>query len=182
MEGAPQTSMTVDEFLAWAKDQEGRYELYRGQVYAISPERFEHALTKVALQTALAEGVRNAGLPWTVYSDGATVRIGDTTAHQPDALVYCGPPLPAGALEVPNPVIVVEVLSTSTGGIDGSAKLKGYFSLPSVHHYLIADPGEPTLIHHKRQDDGSILTRFVGEGALRLDPPGFDIEIAPLAE
>jgi Uma2 family endonuclease len=30
-------SMTVDEFLAWAEQQEGRFELHRGQVYAMSP-------------------------------------------------------------------------------------------------------------------------------------------------
>jgi hypothetical protein len=51
-----------------------------------------------------------------------------------------------------------------------------------VHHYLIADPGKPPLIYPKRQDDGTILTRLVGEGALRLDPPGLEIEVAPLFE
>ncbi len=38
--------MTVDEFLAWAEGEEGRYELYHGQVYAMSPERAGHAQTK----------------------------------------------------------------------------------------------------------------------------------------
>jgi len=28
--------MTVDEFLAWAEAEEGRYELYHGQVYAMA--------------------------------------------------------------------------------------------------------------------------------------------------
>jgi Uma2 family endonuclease len=41
---------------------------------------------------------------------------------------------------VPNPVIVVEVSSPSTRKIDASLKMTGYFSLPSVHHYLIIDP------------------------------------------
>ena len=31
--------MTVDEFLAWAEGQKGRYELYNGVVYAMPPER-----------------------------------------------------------------------------------------------------------------------------------------------
>ncbi len=169
--------MTVDEFLAWAEGEEGRYELYHGQVYAMAPQRPAHALTKFAVQTALAEGIRRAGLSCIMYPDGMTVRISDTTAHEPDALVYCGPKLPQDALEIPNPIIVVEVLSPSTRRIDGSAKLKGYFSLPSVHHYLIADPGKPPLIHHQRQGDGTILTRLVSEGVLRLDPPGFEIGV-----
>ncbi len=77
-------------------------------------------------------------------------------------------------------VIVVEVLSPSTRRIDASAKLTGYFRLPSVHHYLIVDPGKPPVIHHQRQGDGTILTRLVGEGAIRLDPPGLSIDVAPL--
>ena len=59
--------------------------------------------------------------------DGMTVRIDDVTAYEPDALVYCGTKLPPSAVEVPNPVIVVEVLSPSTRHIDLSAKLADYF-------------------------------------------------------
>lgn len=83
-------------------------------------------------------------------------------------------------MEVPNPVIVVEVLSPSTRRIDASRKLAGYFSLPSLHHYLIVDPEKPPLIHHQRQDDGTILTRLTGEGSVQFDPPGFEIEVARL--
>lgn len=180
MSQVPKQAMNVDEFLAWAEREEGRYELYHGQVYAMAPERSAHALTKFAVQSALAEGIRQADLSCIMYPDGMTVRVSDTTAHDPDALVYCGPPLPGDAVEVLNPVIVVEVLSPSTRKIDGSAKLKGYFSLPSVHHYLIVDPGKPPLIHHKRQDDGTILTRLISEGTLRLDPPGFEIVVGQL--
>lgn len=43
MVALPNAKMTVDEFLAWASDKEGRYELYAGQVYAMSPERAGHA-------------------------------------------------------------------------------------------------------------------------------------------
>ncbi len=35
--------MTVDEFLAWAEGQEGRHELFNGQVYAMAPERSAQA-------------------------------------------------------------------------------------------------------------------------------------------
>ena len=176
----PKPSMTVDEFLSWAESEEGRYELYDGQVYAMAPERSAHALVKFAVQTALADGIRKAGLPCIVYPDGMTVRITEKTAHEPDALVYCGPPLPRDALEVPAPVIVVEVLSPSTRRIDATKKLAGYFSLASVHHYLIADPDGPPLIHHQRQADGTILTRLISDGQLRFDPPGFEVAVGQM--
>jgi Uma2 family endonuclease len=180
MSSVPKKLMTVDEFLTWAEGQEGRYELYHGEVYAMAPERSAHAETKFAVQTALAEGIRKAGLPCHMLPDGMTVRIDNTTAHEPGALVYCGPKIPADALEVPNPIIVVEVCSPSTRRIDAAAKLKGYFSLPSIHHYLIVDPGNPPLIHHQRQSDRTILTRLIGEGSLCLDPPLFEIAVGHL--
>ncbi len=172
--------MTVDEFLVWAEAQEGRYELHSGEVFSMAAERTIHAEMKFAVQLALQDGIKRAGLPCFMLPDGMTVRISNDTAYEPDALVYCGPKLPGTAIEVPNPVIVVEVLSPSTRRIDASRKLPGYFSLPSLHHYLIVDPEKPPVIHHQRQQDGTILTRLVGEGRLRLDPPGFEIEVGPL--
>ena len=106
---------------------------------------------------SLLEGVRLAGLPYIVYPDGMTVRISKDTAHEPDALVRCGPKLAADAVEVPDPVIVVEVLSPSTRRIDAVRKLAGDFSLSSVHHYVIADPERLPVIHHQRQQDGTIF-------------------------
>jgi len=39
--------MTVQEFLAWAEIQEkGRYELVRGEIFAMAPEQAEHVRAK----------------------------------------------------------------------------------------------------------------------------------------
>jgi Uma2 family endonuclease len=178
MEEMSPRRMTVDEFLAWAGEREGRYELIDGEVYAMAAERTLHAEVKFAIQAALKAGIAAAGAPCFMLPDGVTVRISDDTAHEPDALVYGGPKLPANAIEVPNPVIVVEVLSPSTRRIDASRKLAGYFSLPSVHHYLIVDPEKPPVIHHQRHTGGTILTRLVPDGAIRFDPPGFEVRVA----
>ena len=178
MTALPQHKMTVDEYLAWAEGQEGRFELYAGTVYAVTPERAGHAKTKFGVQAALLSAIRRAGLPCHMLPSGMTVRISDTTAHEPDALVYCGPELPASVLEVPNPIIVVEVLSPSTRRIDASLTLAGYFRVPSVTHYLIVDPDQPLIIHHARGSQDTILTHIVREGAISLGPPGLDIELA----
>ena len=72
---------------------------------------------------------------------------------------------------------MVEVLSPSTAADDHGVKLDGYFSLPSVEHYLILDPDRRVMIHHKRGAD-AIETRILRDGLVRLDPPGFDAEVA----
>jgi len=175
MTALPQHKMNVDEYLAWAEGQPGRFELYAGNVYAMAPERARHAETKYALQTALLSAIKRAGLPCHMLPDGMTVRIDDSTAHEPDALVYCGPKLPPSALEVPNPIIVAEVLSPSSRRIDPTLKLAGYFRVPSIAHYLIVDPDQPLIIHHARGNSDKLLTSIVRDGAIRLDPPGMDL-------
>jgi Uma2 family endonuclease len=172
--------MTVDEFLVWAEGQEGRWELYNGVPYAMSPERTRHIKVKYAVQTALLQAIRRAGAPCHMLADGAGIRISRHVMHIPDALVYCGEELPDDAIEVPNPVILVEVASPSTRRIDASLKLTGYFSLPSVHHYLIVDPDGPPVIHHRRQAEGPILTSLVHEGTLSLSPPGIEFAVAEM--
>lgn len=180
MAALPEKRMNVDEFLAWAEGRPGRYELFRGSVYAMTPERAVHAAVKFAVQTALANAIRARGVPCHMLPDGMTVRIDDSTAHEPDALVYCGPRLAPSALEVPNPVVVVEVLSPSTRQIDVQYKLAGYFRVPSVAHYLVVDPDKPLVVHHARRDDGTILTRILSEGTIALDPPGIELAIADM--
>ncbi len=178
MSALPTRKMTVDEFLAWAEGRPGRYELYCGTVYAMSPERVGHAKVKFAVQTELRRAIVEAGLPCHMLPDGMTVRVNDNIAHEPDALVYCGAEAPPHVVEIANPMIVVEVLSPSTRHIDASAKLSGYFQVTSVQHYLIVDPdGRPTL-HHARQKDGTVLTRIIPSGHIKLYPPGMDVDVS----
>jgi Uma2 family endonuclease len=111
---------------------------------------------------------------------GMAVRIDERTMYVPDALVRCGQPLPGDAIEVLDPVGVVEVVSPAALGVDSGAKLAGYFSLPSVRHYLVSDADAHVLTHHRRDEDGGIATRILQDGRLRLDPPGLDVTIESL--
>ena len=106
--------------------------------------------------------------------------IDGKTTYQPDASVCCGPRPPAGALELTDPVVVVEVLSPSTAAIDHGLKLTAYFSLPSVQHYLILDPDRRVVIHHKRGQGDAIETRVCPRAAAKLDPPGFEVAIGAM--
>ena len=178
MTALPKHKMTVDEYLAWAQDQPGRFELYAGVVYAMTPERAGHATVKFAVQTALREAIRRAGVACHMLPDGMTVRVDAHTAHEPDALIYCGGEISDSAVEVSNPVIVVEVLSPSTRQIDASAKLAGYFRISSVHHYLIVDPDQRLVIHHARSGLDTVMTRILHDGRIALDPPGIEVAVS----
>jgi Uma2 family endonuclease len=180
MSALPQASMTVDEFLAWAEGQQGRYELVDGVVYAMSPESARHAEIKASVHAALLSGIRERGLPCHALPDGMTVRTDQFTSYEPDALVYCGSKLIPTAIEVPNPVIVVEVLSASTRNIDTQRKLAGYIKVSSVVHYLIIDPLKPLVVHHARGSGDTIITRIVTAGGITLDPPGLELALTDI--
>jgi Uma2 family endonuclease len=174
--------MDVDEFLDWAVGRPGRYELFRGEVWMMSPETIGHAKIKAAVHTALSAAARRSSQPCHVLPDGVIIRVDKSTAYEPDALVYCGEELPSTALEVPKPVIIVEVLSQSTRRVDVTHKLAGYFRLPSVAHYLIVDPTQPSVTHHARGAGDTILTRVVTQGPIVLDPPGLELDLAEIYE
>jgi Uma2 family endonuclease len=180
MTAQPKARMTVDEYLSWAAEQPGRFELLDGTIFAMSPEGAGHAETKAAVHAALLAGIRTRKLPCFALPDGMTVRVNDATAYEPDALVYCGTKLAFAAVEVPNPMIVVEVLSPSTRHIDLSAKLADYFRVPSIAHYLIVDPERPRVFHHARAERDTILTRIVNSGKIKLDPPGIEVDLADI--
>ena len=171
--------INVDEFLDWAVGRPGRYELFRGEVIAMSPETVGHAAIKGAVYSALISAIRRSGRPCHFLPDGVVVRIDDDTAYEPDAQVYCGERLPSSALEVPSPVILIEVLSPSTQRIDLSQKLAGYFQIASVAHYLIVDPTQATIVHRSRGAE-NIVTRIVTAGRITLDPPGLELDLAEI--
>jgi len=171
-------SFTADSFIAWALDQpRGRFELVRGRVVAMAPERAGHARAKLAMVNALGDAIARAGLDCEAFTDGMSVRIDEATVYEPDALVRCGPRLDDDDVEVPDPVIVVEVVSRSSRSTDSGAKLADYVTLPSLRHYLVVNADSGRIAHHARHNSGEITTRIVSEGVLVLDPPGLTIDI-----
>lgn len=178
-ERAPAPGMTVEAFLRWheTRPETEHYELRNGAVIAMAPELSAHNRIKCLVWLALRTGIRTSGLGCEAFGDGMTVRIDERTAYEPDAVVHCGDPVAADVREIPTPVLVVEVLSASTKGLDTGLKLGDYFRVPSLVHYLLVEAHRPRVIVHRRCQDGRIETRIVSEGVLRCDPPGFDVDI-----
>ena len=145
--------MTVQEFLTWAAAQpRGRYELVRGEIVAMAPERVRHNLVKAAVFRALSDAVARAALPCTVFTDGMTVVIDNEHSREPDAAVQSNVATDLDSMILEAPLIVVEVTSPSSERDDTGDKLVEYFSVPSIRHYLIVNPEKSVVIHHARND------------------------------
>jgi Uma2 family endonuclease len=105
-----------------------------------------------------------------------TAEVGDSD-YEPDVVVYCGAKLPGDAVAVPNPLIIVEVLSPSTSAAGRAWKLAEYFKLASLRHYLIIWGDKQQILHHRRTDSGQTGAQIVSAGQIRLDPPGITIAV-----
>lgn len=177
MSATAQKHINAAEFLAWAQAQEsGRYELFRGETFAMAPERAEHVAAKARIWRALADGIARIGAPCEAFVDGLGVKIDDHTVYEPDALVNCGAPIAADSLLAPSPVIIVEVISPSSRSFDKNSKLSDYFRLASVAHYLVVDLSRRLILHYRRQND-QIVVQIIKEGRITLDPPGLDVAV-----
>jgi Uma2 family endonuclease len=170
--------MTADEFIAWAmaRPEGERYELVDGAAIAVAPERIEHTEAKGLVFLRLFAAIEAAGLPCRAYTDGVTVRVDDHTVYEPDVTVRCGPPLSPGTVVMTDPLVLVEVLSPAARGIDVGLKLSDYFRIPSLRHYLLVRADRRVVIHHRRDEEGAIMTSLLGDGPVRLDPPGVVVE------
>lgn len=187
MRTLPKNEMTADEFIAWSlaqpKDREGgKYELEDGHVIEMQSERALHVEVKARINRLIEDAIRRSRKPCFALGDGVTVRVSKKKVYKPDGLVYCGKRVAPDTVEIPEPVIIVEVLSPDSVSRDHGEKVEAYFSLASVQHYLIIDPDRKALVQHRRGPGDELFTRIRRSGGLKLEPPGIEIAIDDLFE
>jgi Uma2 family endonuclease len=177
----PKQRMKVPEFLAWANEQlDSHYELVDGEVVAMTRDSVRHNRTKGAAYVALREAVRAAGLPCEVFVDGVGITVNESTLRIPDVSVQCGAAPDPSAMTLDSPLIVVEVVSPSSEHDDTDTKLLDYFSVASIHHYLIVFSEKRVIVHHRRNDAGDIATHIAHDGDIALNPPGMTVPVVAL--
>ena len=167
--------MTREEFLAWEAQQPLRYEFDGFQPIAMAGGTRAHAAIQRNL--AIAVGGRLRGKPCQFY--GSDLKI-DTieTIRYPDGFVVCSP-FVASATQIPDPVVIFEVLSDSSARTDLVTKNHEYAGIGSVQRYVVLAQDEMSGTMFER-----IGTDWVGHllhaGSI-LRMPEIDIEL-PLAE
>ena len=166
--------MTVPEFLDWAREDGGRWELDGGYPVEMQSERAGHNRAKRRCVNALERAVGKAGLPCEVFADGMDVVL-DGSVYVPDTMLRCGDPVDDDMTRLSDPMIVVEVLSPSTASRDMGVKLAAYQRISSLDHYLIVHPVERfVLIHSAGPERDWSIVRAVRED-FALDPPGVTV-------
>ena len=170
----PRPPATLEEFFAWEPHQEITHEWDGVQPVAMTGGTLAYNLIANRIATALEVGLR--GTPCTVFrSDARVLTERGTRARYPDIVVICSP-IRGQDRDVPDPVVIVEVLSETTTAVDRGVKRAEYAALPSLERYIITAGDEAIAAVHEREF--LFHDRFERE-ALTFGPLGISV---PLAE
>ena len=169
--------MSLADFLAWEEAQPLRHERVGGRVWAMTGGTVAH--NTIALNVAFALRQRLAATPCRVFMADMRVVTPRGDVMYPDVVVACGERRDTDQ-EVGDPVVLVEVLSSSTAARDHGYKRWAYGVILSLRHYVLIsqEAAEAEVASPEGETWRSIVLRDA-TASLRLDALGLDI---PLAE
>ncbi|MBO0356504.1 Uma2 family endonuclease [Hymenobacter sp. BT186] len=182
MSARPGIYVTAEEYLAAEREAEFKSEYYDGEVFAMSGASRAHNLLVSNLITGLGNRL---GDTCNVFPSDMRVHIPANGLYTfPDVSVVCGEEqyLDDAHLDtLLNPVVLLEVISISTGKNDRGSKFMFYKSIASLQHYVLVDSQRVVVGMHSRTSDGAWLYQEVEGLATTLLLPALNVAL-PLAE
>ena len=179
---------TVDEFLAWEREQAERYEFVDGVVRMMTGGSNAHAAVKGNLFAALRAAVkatfgayrasRYLRQECRVFVDGPKV-VTATASLYPDVLVTCAPVVMADDT-VREPALIAEVLSRTTAGHDRGAKWLAYREIEGLAHYVLVWQDVRRVELFSRRVDGWELVILEPPAVIELAALGVSLGFAEL--
>jgi len=137
--GAHSAFISAEEYLRREEAAEVRHEYIAGRVYAMAGGTIEHGRIVSNIAGELHSALRGSGCAHFESEVKVWVEAWQCF-YYPDAMIVCQPNvLDARLGMIDNPLVVFEVLSESTEGIDRGAKFAAYASLRSLRQYVLID-------------------------------------------
>lgn len=173
--------MTEEEYFVLEKQTDTRHEFIDGYVYAMVGGSFNHG----TLIGNVAGEIRNylKGKPCRVFSEGTKVKVpnphhGDSRYFYPDVVVDCSIDKADGQM-LTTPVLVVEVLSTSTHKYDETTKFQIYASIPTLQEYILVEQSSVRIEVQRRRTNWAIEKYFLGD-SITFESIGLTIAVEEL--
>lgn len=175
---ALQKPMSLEEFLVWEGQQELRWEFDGFAPVAMTGGTLGHGLVQGNLNAALNTRLR--GTPCRVVGSDVQIMAAGTIRY-PDAFVFCSQ-LPRGTLLVTDPVVVFEILSPSTAGVDQGVKNEEYRDTPSIQRYVMLEQDRQAATVFARTGGDWVGHIVSGDAILAMPEIGIEIPLAELYE
>jgi Uma2 family endonuclease len=155
---------SIEEFLAWEREQDERYEYVGGVIRMMVGSTLDHNTIAGNVFSGLRSQLRSG--PCRAFMEGVKVVLASATMY-PDVVVTRTPG--SGQSDVvPEPEIVFEVLSRSTQTFDRGPKLDAYQQIASLKQYVLVWQDEIRVSVYGR-DEGSWRYRTLQDLEARLD-------------
>lgn len=171
--------ITVDEFFAIEFGTDRKYELVDGVIQMMTGDTEPHAWIQVNVTTWLRNKLR--GGKYRPYGSEMGVELSPNDVRYPDISIFCSPrpSNPEWVRSLPDPVVVIEVLSPSTAKQDQGVKTVEYKSLSSVQVIGFIDPIGKVVKTVTRTDRGWTETFFAAQD-LDIGPLGLAVPYAEI--
>lgn len=158
--------VSPEEYLLVERESLEKHEYFDGEIFLMAGASDGHNTITMNTASELHQQLKKR--PCKVYQSDMRVHIPKTGLFTyPDVSVVCDKPefLPDQTLDtLTNPILIVEVLSSSTEGYDKGAKFDNYRSLESLREYVLVSQDAKKVIRYTKQADGSwILMDFIGD-------------------
>jgi len=155
--------MSPHDYLAWADEQDEKYEYRNGRVYAMSGASVRHNIISGNTLTSFNNQFKDRDCITTSADTRVHVAESKRVSYRyPDVVVICGEIDYHETRNdtITNPSILVEVLSPSTAIIDVNEKLSEYLSIQSLEAYITIAQDKPLSRCYTRNGDGWIFREF----------------------
>ncbi|MBO0861044.1 MAG: Uma2 family endonuclease [Chloracidobacterium sp.] len=163
MSAIPKHRMTIEEYIEFDKNNEGRWEYFDGEVFDMAGGTLNHNQIASNISRVLGNKLGDKGCR--ALSGDMRLKVPKALPYRyPDAVVVCGEPIIEkiqGQEMLVNPRLIIEVLSPSTAQYDYSGKFIAYQSIESFREYLLVVQDSPHVIQYARRPDGLWLRRDI---------------------
>lgn len=164
--------MTLEEYLEFDYNAEGRYEYFNGEIFEMSGGSPEHSLLGNRVGFLLQRELLQKRC--SVYNSEVQIKVPSLPPYRyADVSALCGKPVYedlANQRLLVNPTLIVEVLSPSTEKYDRDLKFKEYKSIESLRHYLLISQSEKFVTLFTRHNEKFwFQSEYVEGETLRLE-------------
>lgn len=164
----PKKRYTLEEYIELDKHSEEKFEYFDGEVFNMSGVHPNHSRLELRLAGLLDAQIGKRGC--TIFSANLRVKVPSLPPYRyPDLSALCGKPEfeeHSGLLCLTNPVLLVEILSTTTEAFDRGEKFTHYKSIPSFQEYLLIAQNKKRVTHYLRQTERAWLQTEYAEGEI----------------
>ena len=164
--------MTLEEYLEFDYNAEGRYEYFDGEVFEMSGGSPEHSLLGNQIGRLLGNQIASRGC--SVYNSEVQIKVPAKLPYcYADVSALCGKPVYEDLRNqrlLINPSLIVEVLSPSTEKYDRDLKFKFYKSVESLHEYiLVSQESKFITLYTKYNEKFWFQSEYVEGETLKLE-------------